>query len=163
MKGMKNVDFYYTWAGRRNTGNWACERLPEISFSGTPGLREIIPTNEQQIKEVDMISTIVLMGTLVTLLMVQDWQSWWWAGNNIRQNGTNFAKRNWKMMLTILGCAVAVGLVANVVKKTMNWKRKVWKKVKLCWPLWIVCWLRPAWSGRLPGTDENASRLCRDT
>ena len=109
-----------------------------------------------------MISTIVLMGTLVTLLMVQDWQSWWWAGNNIRQNGTNFAKRNWKMMLTILGCAVAVGLVANVVKKTMNWKRKAWKKVKLCWPLWIVCWLRPAWSGPLPGTDENASRLCRE-
>lgn len=44
MKGMKNVDFDYTWAGRRDTGNWACERLPEISFSGTPGLREIIPT-----------------------------------------------------------------------------------------------------------------------
>ena len=65
---MKDADLDYAGPDRCDAGDGSGEGLPEVT-AGSPGRRG---TDLNQRKEAKMIPTIVLMGTLVTLLIVQD-------------------------------------------------------------------------------------------
>ena len=57
----------YIGADCGDTGDGSCQGLPEVTVL-SPGC----PGGFTKAKEASMISTVVLMGTLVTLLIVQD-------------------------------------------------------------------------------------------
>ena len=67
-KETKNADLDYAGPDRCDAGDGSGEGQPQV----TAGVSRKRETDLNRGKEAKMISTIVLMGTLVTLLIVQD-------------------------------------------------------------------------------------------